>query len=427
MIIGSLYFGLYPAVWCTGIYVLRGSHIPLIISAPALWVSLDYLKAHAGFLALPWATLAQSQHNNLPILQITTLTGEYGVTFLIVMGSVAIAEVITNKAYKIAVASFLLIAFAHIWGFHELSKPHEGSSLRVAAVQPSILLGERKTPDGQLNALERLEKLTLAASESRPALIAWPETSVQGVKDNRALIDRLKTIAQTAQTPLIIGSSEVTKFTRSVGGDNLTSKIDSYQYNSAYFIPPDEPIPAPYQKRLLVPFGEYLPSESFIKWPVWFISKAYKSLPGDQYKYFRLKNGSQISPIICWENLFDDFVRPIVKDGAQVLVQLTNDNWFQRTAAPYQHNLASVLRAVENRVPIVIASNTGPSQIIDKFGHVNASIPGLFVTGIASADVTLGNDGTFYTHFGNIFMFIAITISLVSITLGLFVRMRGVK
>ena len=108
--------GLYPAAWCGGLALLARWRLPAIVLAPALWVTLDYLRAHAGFLALPWATLAHSQHRNLPLLQVATVAGEYGVTFLVVLGNAALAGLVARRAWRSALVAGLLVALAHAGG-----------------------------------------------------------------------------------------------------------------------------------------------------------------------------------------------------------------------------------------------------------------------------------------------------------------------
>jgi apolipoprotein N-acyltransferase len=267
-------------------------------------------------------------------------------------------------------------------------------------VQPNIRAGEQRTLSDREAVMARLERLTLSAAATRPALIVWPETAVGDFSRDRSLAERLQSLALAAQTPMIVGASESFKFAPREA--EIVLRMQSY--NSAYFVPPGEPIGEPYRKMRLLPFGEYLPLEGVVPWPSWLVPRVHAMTPGEVRQQFALPQGDRVGVLICWENLFADFVRPTVRDGAQLLVQLTNDAWFGRTGAPRQHNLASVLRAVENRTPIVIASNTGPSQIIDPYGRVVASAPALFSEGVTTAAVPLGSAGTPYSKFGDVFV-----------------------
>ncbi len=179
-------------------------------------------------------------------------------------------------------------------------------------------------------------------------------------------------------------------------------------YNLAYVVTPEQGLGSPYTKRVLLPFGEYVPLEDIIGWPAWLAPPTFQKVAGDQPIAYTLANGIVLSPLICWENLFAGLARESVRKGAQLLVLLTNDGWFGRTAEPIQHNLASVLRAVENRVPIVVSSNSGPSMIIDAYGRVIAQASGIFREEVVTGAVTVGTGGTSYTRIGDVFVFLVV-------------------
>ncbi|HET9962435.1 MAG TPA: apolipoprotein N-acyltransferase [Nitrospiraceae bacterium] len=396
----SSFFALYPAAWAAGTSYLTRARFPLIFVAPALWVLVDYLRAHAGFMAFPWGTLAQTQHQNLSILQIATVTGEYGVTFLVVMGNAALAGIILHAAWRPAAGATILIVLVHLGGALALTSPQPGPSVRLAAVQPSIRVGERHTEAGRAAARNRLARLTEAAAASHPALIVWPETAVVGnLRANPFLAMELTAFASDLRTPIVFGVGEVDKFV--AGGGQRQG------YNAAYLVT-EQGLSPPYIKRVLLPFGEYVPLEHIIGWPAWLAPSMYRRVPGNVAVVYTVSDTMAFSPLICWENLFADLARESVREGAGVLVMMSNDGWFGRTAEPLQHNLPSVLRAVENRVPVVVASNTGPSKVVDAYGRVVARAPGLFEEDVVIGEVALGAGGTLYTRIGDVFAFIVI-------------------
>lgn len=386
----AIFYGFFPAAWCAGVSRLRKRKWLLFLLAPTLWVALDFLKGHAGFLAFPWATLAQSQHTSLPILQIIDLTGEYGLTFLIVLVNVATAEAIFWHAYKQTIIALLLVGFSLLWGVYRLHQPLNDYRIRIAVVQPAIKLGERKSPAGRAASRKRLEDLTIEAALSHPALIVWPETAVRDLKRHPELMKWLQRISRETHTSLLVGASEFFKF-KKTGDGRYRTELERRSYNAAYFFSPNGKILPPYYKCLLLPFGEYLPLNSFITWPRWLIPKMIQSLPGRCYRYMSLPGGITITPIICWENLFPGFVKRAVHGRAQIVVHLINDNWFGQTSAPELHNMASVLRAVENHVSVIVASNTGPSEIIGPYGRILKKFPHLFHPGVIFADVPVRN------------------------------------
>jgi apolipoprotein N-acyltransferase len=409
----AFYLSLYPAVWCAGLAMLRRSKLPVLIVAPALWVTLDFIKAHAGFLAFPWASLAYTQHDNLPLLQLMTVTGEYGVIFLLVMANRAIYGLIFNRAWRSALVALTLILCTWTWGAYELSKtPVEGKDIKAVVIQPSILLTERQTVAGRLASLQRLQKLTRDAARLKPAFMVWPETAVRGFPDDPFQTEQVKRLVMSTQIPLILGASEYEKFSLPSNPQEHTVKLSMRSYNSAYLVMPDGKLSTPYRKQLLVPFAEYLPGQPYGEWPSWIVHKSFNITPGNQPGYVIPRKDLKLALIICWENLFPDFIRPLAKNGADVIVQLTNDNHFGQSAAPRQHNIASRLRAIENRVPVIVASNTGPSVVFDAYGRPVARIDQLFSTGIAIALISKGMSGTTYSRYGDFFAYACIAISL---------------
>ena len=398
-IVLALYVGAYPAAWAGATASLTRRRVPLVVAAPVLWLVFDYLRAHAGFLALPWGTLAQTQHLNLALLQVASLVGEHGVTFLVAMGNAVVAGLFLRQARQSVVISALMLILVHVWGAAVLNGDPQRPTIMVTAIQPNIQINERKTEAGRHANLTRLEQLTREAAVARPALIVWPESAIPGdLLSDSLLTDRVQRLSDQTGIPLMLGAAEVEKFATGTA----TLSIGRRAFNAAHFFRPQEP-PAPaYRKRVLVPFAEYLPHPTLIPWPEWLAPRVMELTPGEQAQLFRASPALAIGALICWENLFAPLARESVNNGALLLVQLTNDVWFGRSAAPWQHNLMSVMRAVENRTPLVIASNTGPSQLIDGYGRVIAGTTNLFAAGFVTGSAQLGTGGTLYSAVGDL-------------------------
>jgi apolipoprotein N-acyltransferase len=416
MTVLALYIAVYPAIWCALLPALARSRVPLVLTAPAAWVVLDYVRAHADFLALPWATLAHSQHDNLAVLQLAALTGEAGVTTLVVACNVAIAGMLLRapKARMAAGVTMLVIAAVHMGGFVRLSLPETGPRVAVAAIQPSIVLSERDDAAGRHAIWTRLERLSMAAAAAGARIIVWPETAIADPRNNATLGAQLAALADRIDATLVVGGAETEKF-MSADGDALRVRQQE-KYNAAYVVAPAAPLSTPYRKQRLVPFGEYEPLADVVSWPRWLVPAIQSGVPGDVDPDPLSARGIAIGVLICWENLFADLARASAARGAQMLVQLTNDVWFGRTAASAQHNLASVLRAIENATPVVTASNTGPSQIVDGAGHVMARVPQLFTEGFAVARVPLRTHTTFYSRSGDWLVLVALSCVLLGFT-----------
>jgi apolipoprotein N-acyltransferase len=308
-----------------------------LVLGPALWVALDYTRSHAGFLAVSWGTLAHSQHRDLALLQLASLAGEYGVTFVIVLGNAALAESLTRRAWRPVLLAGAAVALVHLGGALALEESAVPTRVRIAVVQPSITVEERETAERWAASILRLERLTRVAAAARPAAIVWPETAVRALTRDPELVVRVQALARETDTPLIVGSSEFVKFP--VAGKE--ARVGLRAYNMAHLVVPGADPGEPYHKILLVPFGEYQPLESMVRWPTWLVPRVMGGRPGETRRQFVLPDGTSLAPLICWENLFGDFVRAWVRDGARLLVQLTNDAWFRgvRGPAPAQPRL----------------------------------------------------------------------------------------
>lgn len=410
-IILGTYLGLYPALWCSGVSFLRKYRYAALIAIPALWCSLDYLKNHIGFMAFPWASLAHSQHENISLIQLASYAGEYGVTFLIVMINAAVALAFATKTWRLIVAPVLTVVVIYCWGLAELSFPDTGKQFKVTAVQPAFTRNDRRSDEDLSGSIEKLGKLTISIASEQPDLVVWPETAVGKIATDNRVLDSIKHISSSVNAPIITGSSEVLKFAEREEIQNKVS-FNNLLYNSAYLIDSSNPLVPPYRKRRLVPFSEYNPEPVLIRFPTWLVSDSFNITAGDSSVHFQIDD-YLVSPIICWENLFGDSILELAREGSDLIVQLTNDNRFGKTAAPIQHNIASVFRAVENRIPVVIASNTGPSQIIDQYGRVVGEVPHLFEEGVVTVLLSLRQDQTFYTRYGDLFSKVCITVTLI--------------
>jgi apolipoprotein N-acyltransferase len=227
-------------------------------------------------------------------------------------------------------------------------------------------------------------------------LIVWPETAVRSA-GLESSFEWLQGLSDGADTTLLVGVSQFEKFPSADAPDGTGFR--ARQMNLAVAFRPHAAEPDVYRKALLVPFAEYLPAPGF-PWPSWLVGKTFDVVPGEGPGLFHLADGTPLAPLICWENLFSGFARRSAAGGARLLVQLTNDNWFGRTAAPLQHDAASVLRAVENGLPVVVSSNTGPSLVADAKGRIVARAPRLFEAAVVAAAVVPGRAETPFARGG---------------------------
>jgi apolipoprotein N-acyltransferase len=383
------------------------------------WVLYEWLRSNVGFLSLPWGLLAHSLAGHMVLIQGAALFGTWGLTILIV----AVNAILTAWAYPVLVklsgsnpvpaplpgrrgtACFALIVAAFFaanmaYGYWVLRQPPAVPGLRVAVVQANIEQ-HRKWDESQRAAIMAVyESLSLSAGRRQPALIIWPETATPlPISFNADIYRQVASIADRTQASILLGSAQVQKFLPDAP-ENAELK------NSAYLVTPGKRlVQQHYDKMHLLPFGEYLPLEQWVPWQRLGIVKASDFRPGHKAYVFFLK-GYQFAAPICWENIFPAITRAFVQNGAQFIVNITNEAWFGKSAAPYQFLAMNVFRAVENRRSVVRCANTGISCIIDTRGRVvdrvrDSAGSDIFVRGVLNGHVARNDEITLYTRWGD--------------------------
>lgn len=388
------------------------SHVSCLLVVPSAWVSLEYLRSHvlSGF---GWNLLGYSQASWLPVIQIAEVTGVWGVSFLVVMANAVIARLCVDRTLRrqrallIGVGCMLIAVVGY--GQVRLWQPLHTQQVTVAVAQGNIPQEQKWDEAAQEMILQRYERLTQAAAASHPDLIIWPETSVPAVLGwDRVTGERLQSLAQSLHAPLLVGAPIVRP------SDAAGQRISLF--NSALLFNGEGRIIGRYDKLHLVPFGEFIPFESTIPWLRSALPPIGDFLPGREYTVFQapsstlqipnVRSSLPFSVLICFEDIFPELARRFVQRGAQMLVVITNDAWFGKTAAAYQHAQASVLRAVELRVPVVRAANTGWSGCITESGRWIGSVRDaqgeeLFVEGVAGCELAVRDAATLYQRWGD--------------------------
>jgi apolipoprotein N-acyltransferase len=223
------------------------------------------------------------------------------------------------------------------------------------------------------------------------------------------LYQRMITIVRRFHTYMLVGSAEYPKFSKTLIKANKSG-------NTALFFSPDGKILGQYLKIRLIPFGEYVPYEGVIRWPEFIVGPSTNSsIPGTDLTLFDI-GGTKLGTLICSEILYPELGRRMVNKGAGFLINIGNEGWFGKSAHSYQTLSIAVFRAVENRVNIVRCGNTGISCFIDPYGRITARLTNggedLFVEGTLTREILLSPPGTFYTRFGDIFVFGCIAFSI---------------
>ena len=388
-----------------------------ILFIPAFWVVMEYLR---GWIlsGIPWALLAHSQWKNIPFIQIADVTGVWGVSFFVMMVNFILFRLLSavrsrekgSIAFLLGVLGAVLI-LVMVYGTITLrsrdafyKSPKEKARLRVSVIQGNIPQDQKWNAKIKGIIFEKYKRLTLMAAVEKSDLIVWPETSFPGyIEDEPILASQLRSLVRQSRTDVLVGAPTLGDIEKGLRF-----------YNSAILYGPDGEEKKRYHKVHLVPFGEFVPFQplfGFIRnfFPIGhFSAGSEKTLFILESRYQKIPIKARFSTLICYEDIFPGLVRDFCKGGADFLINMTNDAWFGKTTAPYQHAQASVFRAVENRVNVVRATNTGYSCFISPEGRILARVEDdgreIFVTGHKGHDLILRRTPSFYTRFGDVFM-----------------------
>ncbi|MFH1548237.1 MAG: apolipoprotein N-acyltransferase [Candidatus Omnitrophota bacterium] len=439
------FFGLFLKL------LTRKTEYPLVFIAPPLWVIFELARTYL-FVSFPWSLLGYSQWRNIHLIQISSITGVYGVSFMIVMFNAAISDFIfanpvknssqfvkaskffygtkTKKQARNLLLALLIITAISIWGYvPSLDEECECRKIKISVVQGNIAQDIKWDEEYAENIVNIYAELSIYASiEKGISLIVWPETSYPDYVDiHSPLFQKVQSLTDYSSTPLLMGA--------------VNRKSDR-DYNSALLIMPDGKIDQIYNKIHLVPFAEYIPIKKFL----FFLSDVFPQIgnfsEGKDYTIFEIRNlksplhvvlppslfskenrgdkkenkGGQLpipnnfATLICFEDLFPDLARRFTNKGANFLVVITNDAHFRESPALWQHFTHSVFRAVENRRPLIRAANNGISGFIDSYGRpietLNENGRAVGVKGFATNQISPSYKKTFYTRFGDLFAYL---------------------
>ena len=386
------------------------------LAAPFLWVGVEYVLTHV-LTGFPWGLIGLSQYRNLALIQMASLTGVYGVSFVLVLfQSSFVYSIRTSRRLPFAFG-IAVLALVHIGGLLSLGRvrptPESFSAAVIQGNVPSEIYWTQTGADKIQSLFEDHVDLTRRASEAGAKLVIWPEFTVPLCfscddplsESFKGILTRF--VSETG-TSLLLGTNET------------TGPPDRKLYfNSSLCLNPDRAVTS-YAKMHLVPFGEYTPYKKILGF-VEKVSHAMGELtPGSEPALHAFRSFAFGTPI-CYEIIFPDLVRRFTKAGANFLVTITNDGWYGRSSAPYQHFANAVLRAVENRRFLLRAATTGISGVIDPYGRILVKSE-VGVRTFLTETVTPASKLTFYARYGDLFACFALTIGGLLFIVALFMR-----
>ena len=439
----SLYLSLYMAFFALVVVSFKKNMLYSLWGA-STWVALEYARSYI-ITGLPWCLLGYSQYSRLPLIQISDIAGVYSISFIIVLVNFAIynvASLIIKKkisaytiGYKPEVTSYdhnklnrklktdppaspereqwragnghtfqrvgietiftlFLVGCILVYGYSRLKEKRDtnakGRELRAVVVQGNIDQSLKWDSDFQEETVSIYKKLSLESADFKPQLIIWPETALPYFfQDTSHLSKVVFEAAKITNANILFGSPAYVK-----------DKDNIFYYNRAYIISKNRVLDY-YDKVHLVPFGEYVPLKRYIPFVHRLVPAAGDFSTGKKVKPIHSPDLT-MGALICFETIFPDISRKLAVQGAEFLVNLTNDAWFGHTSAPYQHLSMAVFRCVENGLPMARSANTGISAFILATGKI-VDTSKLFVREILQKKIQLTHKKTFYSQLGDIF------------------------
>ena len=385
------------------------------LAGAAIWVALEIIRARflGGF---PWNLLGTSQFQMTPLIQIASVTGVYGISFLVVWASLSLysaarmvfSKPISRFAWQPEI--FLpLFVVAGLFAFGEiklLARIPTTSTLRITLIQPSVPQNLIWDESQNANRFQQLLELSENALTSKTDLLIWPEAAVpESPELNFSNYVAITNLTHNHRVWLIFNADDFVKKTNPAGDD----KYDVF--NSAFLFDPDGNCAGIYHKRKLVIFGEYIPLVRWLPFVKWFtpITGGYEAgnFPA-QFEMASMKINA--APLICFEDMFPQTARDSVQSNTDFLVNLTNDGWFGKGAEQWQQAAAAIFRAVENGVPLVRCCNNGVTCWIEANGRVREIFKddsgGIYGAGAMTFDLPLPDEKpapTFYNRHGDWF------------------------
>ena len=418
MLLFAAYLSLY-VLFFGGCIVYFRDRLPLWLIAPPLWVCLEYGKSFI-FTGFPWENLGYSQYLNTYLIQFADVFGVPGLSFLIILVNAAVFEAVSRKSkkeYAVAGLVLLLMAGIYVYGFFRLEQVQalagKSPAMPVSLIQGNIDQSVKWDKHYKKETLNTYERLSVNKANSPGRLIVWPETAVPFKFQNvNTLRDQIINLTLKTKSWLLFGS--ISSIPRMDGQDI---------FNSAYLLSPFGDVRGKYDKVHLVPYGEYVPLRDLLPFIEGFTAGIGDFSQGAGFHPLFMDD-KKIGVLICYEGILPSAARAYKNQSAGLLVNITNDAWFGSTSAPFQHFSMSIFRAVETRLYLVRAANTGISGIIDPTGKVTART-NIFQEAALNGAVKFVKIPTLYDQYGDIWVIICFVITVLCFILSLIWRRKN--
>jgi apolipoprotein N-acyltransferase len=435
----SIYLGLHFAFWAWVVGLIKPAtftaswrNLLIAFVGASAWVTHEWTRGWL-FSGFGWNGLGVALHAEWSIIQIAEFTGVVGLSFAIAFANIIavttpmrlFAEARTNQMRPHFDLTLTMVGVVALlaFGLSRVQRPSPAKPVRVAAVQASVPQLQKFDPQFAAEVFERFRRLSEIALGANPPpdLLVWPESSMPDpVRDqNSESYHFISDFSAATKTDLMLGTLDTEA---------------GHDYNAALLISNSGQQVQIYRKIHLVPFGEYVPLRH--SFPL-FAAIASTWVPGDfaagtEHTVFNLTNKDvRVAPLICFEDTVGDLVRRFVVNGANLLVDVTNDGWFLHSSGSRQHVANAIFRCVENRRPMVRAANTGVTCFVNEFGRVTQILQddagNTFNEGVLTGEISVplataspsegGQDRrlTFYTRHGEWFAECCVIVTAIAI------------
>jgi apolipoprotein N-acyltransferase len=413
------YLSLFPAAFALILSRLRRTLGPrALMLAPAIWVATELGRQYVwdGF---PWALLGYSQVTVLPIAQVASVLGVYGLSALLALVATAIAYLILDRgrtAWRVAAAVAAVIVLTAAWGEWRLRSSTllaAGEPVRVAVLQGNVAQEDKWNPANRQAISDGYLSMTRQALAQGATFVLWPESATPLPFEQDILVgSAIRRLAVESKATFLIGSDQIEPVKVAAPGEQAQSR----NYNAAFLVKPDGTVGAVYRKMHLVPFGEYVPLQSllFFAGPiVGALADFSPFTPGDLPVL--LPVGRHVaSTAICYEVIYPNLIRRFVRDGSELLTTITNDAWYGRSSAAFQHWDQASMRAIEEGRYLARAANTGISGFVDPYGRI-ITTTALFEPAVVVRDIRFLTDRTIYNRIGDLVAWLSLALTVAAL------------
>jgi apolipoprotein N-acyltransferase len=390
-----------------------------LIASPVVWVATEMGRTYV-MTGFPWVLLGYSQTSVLPIAQLASLFGVYGISMLVASVSAGLAlswrpsspdrscAVETERLRRWAPLAIAITAVfgVAVWGGRRAAVAewsHTGTPIRVGMIQGNVAQDEKIQPARAAGIFQDYMRMTRQAIREGAEFVVWPESSTPfRFEDDPFAALQIRTLAQQAHVSILFGSDQ---FVRGANGAPTTF------YNSAFMVRTDGTTGGVYRKMHLVPFGEYVPMQKMLFFAAPLVQAVSDFSAGNEATLLPV-DGHLVSTAICYEVVYPDLVRRFVTGGSELLTTITNDAWFGPTSAPFQHFEQASMRAIEEGRYLVRSANTGVSGIVDPYGRVLARSR-IFEPAVLVGEVRFLTTSTLYARYGDILGYACVLASAV--------------